>query len=121
MKINIKTTNFNITDNTRGYIFKKIDKLNKLTINIKLPQEIRIEVGRTTDHHRKGDDLFKTEANLKIGGKLLRSVAEEWNIKVAIDNMYENLEREVQKFKDKKSVSYKRGARKAKEMMRESI
>ena len=121
MRINIKTTKFDLADNIREYIFKKMDKIARLTNSLKLPQEAEIEVARTTEHHKKGDEIFLAEANLKIGGILLRASAKEWDIKVAIDAMHRNLEAEIHKFKDKKVAGYKKGARKAKEIMREAV
>lgn len=121
MHINIKATKFNIPDNIREYIFKKMDKVSRLIKSLKLPQEAEIEVARTTEHHQKGDDIFLAEVNLKVGGILLRASAKEWDIKVAIDAMHKNLEAEIRKFKDKKAAGYKKGARKAKEIMREIL
>jgi ribosomal subunit interface protein len=120
MKIGIKTTDFNLTDKTRSYILKKINKIEKLMKNIKLPSEVRVEVGRTTKHHKKGDDVFKAEINLKLGKSLLRSTSGEWDIKVAIDEACRGIEREMKKFKDIKITNYKKGARKAKDMIREN-
>ena len=121
MHINIKTTKFDISENIREYIFKKMDKVSRLIKSFKLPQEAEIEIARTTEHHQKKDDLFLAEVNLKVGGILLRASAKEWDVKVAIDAMHKNLEAEIRKFKDKKVAGYKKGARKAKEIMRETV
>lgn len=119
MKTEIKATDFDLTDKTRDHIAKKIEKIEKLAGSIKLPKEIRVEVGRTTRHHKKGDDLFRAEINFKLGKVFLRSVFGEWNIKVAIDKAFRGLEGELKKFKEIKVSNYKKGARKAKNIMRE--
>lgn len=121
MHINIKATKFNIPDNIREYIFKKMDKIARLIKSFKLPLEAEIEIARTTEHHQKGDEIFLAEVNLEVGGILLRASAKGWDVKVAIDAMHKNLEAEIRKFKDKKAAGYKKGARKAKEIMREAV
>lgn len=118
MKINIKTTNFHLTDHTRDYIFRKTDKLSRILQGVKLPQELYIEIGRTTRHHKKGDDLFRVEANLKLGNDILRIVSEEWDVMVAIDSARDGLARKIREFKGKRFALYKRRARIAKKTLR---
>ncbi len=118
MKISIKTTNFDLTDSTRDYIMDKMQRTARFTDSIKLPQELRIEIAKVTNHHQKGERLYKAEANLTMGRTLLRAVGEEWDVKVAVDDLKDELEREIKKFKGKQSTDFKKGARKIKDMIR---
>ena len=69
-----------------------------------------MEIGRTTKHHRQGD-IYKAEVNLKIGGQIIRTEKEDWDIRVAVDAVKEDLKIELEKFKGKRNTKYKQGAR----------
>lgn len=118
MKINIKTTNIILTDYDRDYLLRKIGKLNNYIKSINIPREMRVEIGRTSARHKKGKDIFRAEVNLKLGSVMLRGEAVAADIKIAIGKVRDNLEREIKHFKERQSARYKKGARKAKEILR---
>lgn len=72
--------------------------------------EARVEVGRSSHHHKKGD-VFFAEVNLRIGGRVLRSRSEAFNVQAAVDEVKDDLRRELNKLKGKREAVYKRGAR----------
>jgi putative sigma-54 modulation protein len=111
MKSVIKSKNFEITSSVENYLQKKIDSLKKFfgDFNEELIKA-EIEVGRSTRHHKTGD-VFRAEINLSIGGQLFRAESERDDIFVAIDEVRDDLEREIQKFKTKKETVFIRGAR----------
>lgn len=118
MKINLKTKNFNLTPSIKNYLEQKLNSLDKF-----LPQDesifVDVELAKTTKHHQKGN-IFKAEFNLKIPRHLMRTVAEEWDLRVAIDKAKEYLEREIKINKEKNISLYKKGARIFKKLSREN-
>jgi len=116
MKIIIKTTNLDLTPSLNQYIETKIGGLAKFLKHNPLAEAF-LEIAKTTKHHQKGP-FFLAEVNLKLNGVDFRSEAIEKDIRVAIDQVKDELQREIKKFKGKKEALYKRGARLAKEKTR---
>lgn len=116
MEIKIKTTNFSLTPSIRDYLYEKLNALDKF-----LPNDESIfadvELAKTTRHHQKGD-IFKAEVNLKVPGRLIRAVAEEWDLHTAIDAVKDKLQKEIKVNKEKNIYLYRRGARLLKRLLR---
>jgi len=116
MDIKIKATNFNLTPSIRSYLQEKLDSLDKF-----LPNDESIfadvELAQTTKHHHKGD-IFKAVVNLKVSGRLIRAVAEEWDLHAAIDIVKDELHREITTNKEKNISLYRRGSRLLKKLLR---
>ncbi len=74
------------------------------------PVALDIEVEKTTDHHKKGK-IFRAEANLSVGKKLLRAEALGETLNEAIDLLEQELGIEIKKFKDKRTSLERKGAR----------
>lgn len=103
MKVNIKSTNLDITQSLKAYINKKIKVLEKLVARFDLEGgvEMWLEVARVTKHHRKGD-VFRAEADLRLPGKILRASEENIDIRAAIDIVQNKLRGEIMKYKTKR-------------------
>lgn len=116
MRINIKTTNFSLTPAIQTYLEEKLNSLKKL-----LPSDESIsadvELGKTTRHHQKGD-IFKAEINLVLPGRLIRVIAEKWDLRVAIDGVKDELQRKIKDNKEKNISLYKKGGRMLKKLLR---
>jgi putative sigma-54 modulation protein len=116
MKIDLKTKNFEITPSIRTYLQEKLDALDKF-----LPKDESIfadvELAQTTKHHHKGD-IFKAEVNLTMPGRLIRAVAEKWDLRAAIDVVKDELQREITMNKEKNISLYRKGARLLKKLLR---
>ncbi len=111
MKIILKGKDFEITDSVEDYLRKTIKSLEKLFKNYDEElMKVEMEVGRTTRHHQTGD-IFRAEINLSVGGKLFRAESERDDIFAAIDEVRDDLEREIKKFKTKNETISIRGAR----------
>ncbi|MBI3685479.1 HPF/RaiA family ribosome-associated protein [Candidatus Azambacteria bacterium] len=131
MKIDIKSTNLDLTSPIKEYVEEKIGSLDRFIpkhdgnprtqraeqSSYDGDSELRhetveafVEIARTTKHHRQGD-VFRAEVNLKIGGKILRAQKQDWDIRVAIDGVKEELKMELQKEKGISESKFKRGAR----------
>jgi len=114
----IKTKDLNLTDTIEDYLEKKLASLEKFLSDFNQESIItEIEVGRTTRHHQTGD-IFRAEINLSINGKLFRVESERDDLYAAIDEVRDDLEQEIRKFKTKKETIYIRGARSLKKQFR---
>ncbi len=102
MKITIKSTKLGLTPALNVYIEEKLGRLSKLMKSWEENDSVllRVEVARTTRHHKKGD-VYRAEANLDVPGSEIRAEAENKNIRLAISEMYKKLEGEVKKLKGK--------------------
>ncbi len=102
MKINIKATNIGLSDSVREYAEKKIEALEKF---LKSDNEVlaNIEIGKSTKHHKSGD-IFRAEVHLKSDGKEFYSVSEKEDLYAAIDDVKEEISREINS-KRKKAIS----------------
>ena len=72
-----------------------------------------VEVGRSTQHHRKGA-VWQAKATVQWGKELLRAETKGESFHEAVDFLEEELVREVKKSKGKEHVQERRGARRAK-------
>lgn len=100
MKVVIKGTNIELSDSIYSYIENKIGGLDKFVKNIS-PVECWVEVERTTKHHRSGD-IFRAEAQVKLpGSQGLRAESTQWDLHQAIDEVKDELQRQLKKYKGK--------------------
>jgi len=101
LKINIKGNGLDLTPAIREYIEEKIGRLEKfLPKNSETEIIARVEISRTTKHHQKGP-VFRAEANISLGVNLLRGEQDDWDIRVAIDQVENKLEQEIKKLNEK--------------------
>lgn len=99
MKIDISTKNITLDDPLKVFIEEKIGSLEKFMQ--KGPVSIRVEIGKPSRRHRTGP-VFYAEANLKIGGILLRSEANNKDLRAAVIEVKDELQAKIRKFKEKK-------------------
>jgi len=111
MKFSIKTKNLESTEEIESYLDKKLKSLEKFLSSFNLDLvKAEVEIGRTTKHHQAGD-IFRAEINLSINGKLFRAESEQESLYAAIDEVRDDLELEIKKFKEKKGTIFIRWAR----------
>ena len=123
MKIVIKTKNLKLNKELSQYIEEKLnslEKFSKILYNEKYynhffgkgkPRvEAWVEIGKETRHHKKGS-VFWAECQMRFPKRTLRSVAESDNIKQAITEVKDELQRELKQYKEKLISKTKRGAR----------
>lgn len=125
MKINIKGVNLELTPAINTYIEDRINGLEKFISGDGLKQwdeknqaavEADVEIARTTNHHRQGD-IYRAEVNIKVPGRIIRAEAEEWDMRVAIDRVKDQLQIELKKYKNKQETGYRDGSRLLKGLM----
>jgi len=119
MKINIKTTNIELTPAISSYVEDKVNMLDKFIV-VADPESVNadVEIGTTTKHHQAGD-IFRAEINLHIAGKLLRSVAKKDDLYAAIDEMKDDLARQINADKGKERTMIKKGKSKLKALLKD--
>lgn len=117
MKMHIKATNFKLTPSIEDWVLEKIGTLNKFIpqLDKKGVVECWVEVGKTTNHHQKGN-VFRAEADIRLPGKILRAEANEKELIIAINKVKDELQRQLKKYKGGLSAKEKRGARIAKKI-----
>ena len=101
MKVIIKATNLDLTEPLKNYIEGKMESLNKFFPGLS-PDAVkaRIEVARSTRHHRQGN-VYHVDVNLKLPGHLLRAEKDDADVRAAVDAVKDKLKREIEKYKDK--------------------
>ena|SRR5258708_5028711 len=77
----------------------------------------RVEVGRTTNHHRTGE-VFRAEINFTGGGYSARAVSERDDLYAALDDAKDDLDRELKRARKKKVTLVRRGGIALKNMLR---
>lgn len=101
MHIDIKATNTELTPPLKEYIEGKIGSLDKFLKRWQLEGQIkcRVEVGRTTHHHHKGN-VFRAEVNIDLPGTVLRVEEIDTDIRIAVDRAKDRLKAEITRFKE---------------------
>lgn len=117
MNINIKTTNISLTPAIKDYFEKKLMSLDKLVDFSRDNILVQAELGKTTHHHKQGD-VFRAEVNLRVSGYSYRAVSEKDDLYAAIDDIKDQLNREVKTGKQKRTSLVRRGALKLKNLLR---
>ena len=101
MKIVIKTKNISLDNPLRVFVEDKIGGLEKFILDPDDLVEVSVEIGKPSFHHRSGK-VYYAEANMKIGGKLLRADAKDYDLRTAIVEVKDELQKQIEKFKGKK-------------------
>jgi len=109
MRITIKATNMDLTDALREYAEQKIRPLEKLTSAASDTIHAAIEIGKTTHHHKKGD-IFRAEVNFHLAHTMLRAVSVKNDLYSAIDDMKDEISRELSVHAKKDRTLIRRGA-----------
>jgi len=117
MNINIKTTQFELTDSIRDYFEKKMEEVEKLTLSETENIILSAELGKTTNHHKSGD-IFRAEINLRLEGKMLRAVSEKEDLYSAIDDVREEMVRQIKQSKEKNRSLFRKGGTQIKNIIK---
>ncbi len=119
LNVILKGTNIELTDAIVAAIQKKIGMLDKYLAHMGTPKEIRVEVGKTTHHHKKGR-VFRVEVNLRLPAHLLRAEATSYKLYDAIDLAKDEVKREISKVVGTHRDALRKGVRRLKELGNES-
>jgi len=124
MKIIVKTTNIKLTSALERYIEEKLGPLEKFFKTFynkekyynsyfgkgKPRVEMWVEIGKTTLHRQKGP-VFWAECQMRFPKRSLRSTAQSKDLKLAITEIKDELQREIKQYKEKITATTKRMAR----------
>ncbi len=114
---NIKATNMELTPAISDYISKKVEMLEKFVDPNDTSVSANIEVGKTTEHHQRGD-VFRAEINFSMGGKQFRAVSETEDLYAAIDEMKDDLAHTLLSHKGKQQTMIRKGASQLKNLLK---
>ena len=128
MKINLQYTNMDSSSAIDTYVDMKIGELDKY-INIKesdVPSGVVrstvaafVEVGKTTRGQSKGD-VYRAEVQLRMPGSTIRSESTQLDLHRAIDEVKDELQRQLRRYKEKQSAKFLRGARRIKNLFKDN-
>jgi putative sigma-54 modulation protein len=99
MQIQIKATKLELTDAIRDYVQKKVDMLEKYLGDTQVIN-CHFEVGMAVGGQHSGEIYF-SEMNLALPGKLLRVEKTEADLYKSIDKVKDHMEREIVEYKEK--------------------
>ena len=124
MKINLQYTNMDSSSAIDTYVDMKIGELDKY-INVEKSSmdggratvEAFVEVGKTTRGQSKGD-VYRAEVQLRMPGSTIRSESTQLDLHRAIDEVKDELQRQLRRYKEKQSAKFLRGARRIKNLFR---
>lgn len=118
MQIKIKATNIELTSAIEAYVEEKVRGAEKFAVSHVDENPIaEVEIGKTTNHHQSGD-VFRAEVNLRVRGKHFRATSEKSDLYAAIDDMRNELVRELNSHKEKDRTLVRRGAGMIKNILR---
>jgi ribosomal subunit interface protein len=118
MNINIKTQNTSLTPAIGDYINKRMNSVGKFLMDKGASANFFVQIAKTTEHHRAGNNLFSTEVNISAGEKHVRAEAFDADLYASIDKVRDELVRELTSQKDKKLTLLRRGGQRIKNLLR---
>jgi ribosomal subunit interface protein len=118
MNIQIQTTGITLTEAITDYTSKRMEAITQF-FNNDSTVKCDVELGKTTNHHNKGD-IFRAEIHIVGKDKNFYASAEEDDLYKAIDMVRDEMLREVRSGKDKNVSGVRREGAKAKEMLKDS-
>lgn len=116
MKTNIKTTGIELTPAILGYIEKRMQSIDKF-VGADSSAIADVEVGKTSGHHRQGD-IFRAEVHVVAKGKNLYASSDKSDLYAAIDDVRDEIIRELSASKEKRVSLMRRGGAKVKDVIK---
>lgn len=113
--VNFKSTNVDIEDKLTDLLEDKLQSLNKyLGAETDVVCEAEFEKITASGKGR----IYRVEVNLQVAGTVFRAEATEENFEKAIDEVRDELDKELRRANRKRDTMLKKGGRRIKEMMR---
>lgn len=121
MNTRIKSTDYKITPETRKYLDVRLVALEKLLGKDAELARCDVEVGRDTGHRRHGEHVWFAEITLVVpGGVHARATNRGSTINEAIDDVKEEVERQLRKAKKSKITRTREGGARAKRFLKDA-
>jgi ribosome hibernation promoting factor len=109
MQLRVKGRNLDLTPALLSYAERKIGRLDKL-----LAPPTRVEVELTVERNPSIAENQIAEATVWTKGPVLRARHASRDMKAAIDELADKLERQVERYRDKRTVERRREASRSK-------
>ncbi|MDD2913578.1 MAG: ribosome-associated translation inhibitor RaiA [Candidatus Paceibacterota bacterium] len=123
MKITIKPKDIKVTKEIEKHIEEKADSLEKF-INLsagekerKTLKEIIVEIERETKHHEKGP-VFRAKMQMHLPGKFIYAESVSENLNLSINEVKDEIEKEIKKYKTRKISLRRKNERNLKEKIK---
>ncbi len=117
MNITIKAPHHDLTEAMQNLIESKFSALDKLTAHAGTPVALSCEIEESIAVERSGAK-YRAEGNLSLDGKLFRAEATGNTLERAVDQVRDQLARELESAHGKKHGLLKRGGAALKQMLR---
>ncbi len=117
MNLQIKGTGIDLTPEIKNYISNKLDTAGRMMDAPESEALFVVGVGMDTKHHKQGE-IFRAECNASAPGKKIRAVSTKDDLYAAIDDMKDDVERQLKDLKGRKENLFRRGARSVKKMLK---
>ena len=105
MRLQVKGKNVEVSDAIRSYAEEKLGKLER-----QLADPTRVELELTVEHNPSIADNHVAEATIYTKGPVLRAKEASTSMKASIDLLTDKLERQVQRYRDKRRHEPRRHA-----------
>lgn len=113
MRTTVKATNIEHTNAIDAYLKKRLLELERILEPKEKSELARIELGKSTKHHRTGE-VFFAEITFHVKNKDFRASATGSDLYEAIDKMQAMIVREVKRHHELVRTERKRGGRELK-------
>ncbi len=114
-QINIKSTNYELTEHIKNHLEKKCALLEKV---IPADASVTCEAELEKRKEHQSGQVYRAEINVLVDGKLYRAESTEMNMEDAIDVAKDELKREIRRAVNKRQSLMRRGGKKIKDMLR---
>ena len=118
MKTKIKYTHIQSTSEIEKILKSRLEHIEKLIDPSDESALALIEIGKITEHHKSGN-IYRAEINLHIARGDFYAFSENIDLLTAIDNMRDEIIKELHSFKDKKMSKQREGGREVKNFIKE--
>lgn len=106
MTTNIRAMGMDLTDAIRTYVEEKFASLEKYSNKI---VRIDVDLGKTSNHHNKGD-IFTCAAIIQIPGDVLKIEKTEEDLYKAIDKVKDHYREVLVNIKEREREGYRKGS-----------
>ncbi|MBU1558063.1 ribosome-associated translation inhibitor RaiA [Patescibacteria group bacterium] len=114
--LQIKAINIEMTEAIEDYFREKMNSLDKYIDLSDESVECDARVSKIADN--QSGDIFKAEVSLHTSGKNYGAESTKDNLYTAIDDVRESMARKITSHKDKQRSLFKKGASKAKDLLK---
>ncbi len=108
MQIKIKTTNIKLTKILNDILERKINSLERLIPHDLISHSLNgrkssvraaVEIGKPSLHHRK-NGIYYAEIQILLPKRIFRAEAQNWDLKLAINQAKDTIQRQLKKDKE---------------------